>query len=74
MSLASDYAARQSTVEAQKVTANESAPAKLEGPNATLSVDVNGDLMIVPKTTASQLTIPAAQALAVAQWITATFG
>lgn len=74
MSLASDYAATQAAAETTKETANASIPPSLEGPNATLSVDVTGYLLITPKVASTPLLIPPQQALAVAAWINQTFG
>lgn len=74
MSLASDYAATQAAAATTKETANASIPPSLEGPNAILSVDISGFLLITPKVTSAPLLIPPQQALAVASWINATFG
>lgn len=73
MSLASDYAARQAQVDSDRVTANQSQPPTLEGPNAILSVDVSGALLISPKSSSGPLLIPPTQAITVANWIIATF-
>lgn len=74
MSLASDYAATQAAANITKETANASIPPSLEGPNAVLSVDVSGALLITPKGSSGPLLIPPQQALAVAAWINTTFG
>lgn len=73
MSLASDYAATQANADATKVTANQAAPSSLEGPNATLSVTPDGQCLITPKTNTNPITIPAQQAIVVANWIIQTF-
>lgn len=73
MSLASDYAATQASADATKVTANQAAPPMLDGPNATLSVTPDGQCLITPKSNTNPVTIPPAQAVAVANWILATF-
>lgn len=73
MSLASDYASTQAAAAAGQVTANQSAPPTLEGPNAIISVDPDGQCRITPKSNTNPVVIPAQQAVAVAQWILATF-
>ena len=73
MSLASDYAAAQATQAANQVTVNVTEPPKLVGANATFSVTKAGNMLVTP--TGSGVTeAPPAAALAVAAWITATFG
>lgn len=72
MSVARDYATRQAAAAAQQVMANESEPPKLEGPNGTLVVTAEGNLRVVPK--GNSFEAPPQVALAIAQWITATFG
>lgn len=74
MSLASNYAATQTAAAAGQVTANEAAPAPFVGPNGRAEVTASGGLRLVPTAGASVLEIPAAGALAMAAWITATFG
>lgn len=73
MSLASDYAATQAAAAANQVSANETQPPSLDGPNATISVTDDGQCRIVPKGSVTTVVIPANQAIAVANWIIATF-
>lgn len=73
MSIASEYAARQAVAAADLVTANQSEPPKLEGPNAIISVDADGNCRITPKGNPSVVIVPPLQAIAVANWIIATF-
>lgn len=73
MSLASDYAAAQAQVAADQVTANVAEPPQLFGPNATFSVTVQGNMLVV-RTNTGPTEVPPESALALAAWITATFG
>ena len=73
MSLASDYAATQATAASGQVTANAAAPPPLVGANATFSVTPAGNLLVTRTTNNPAEASPAA-ALAVRDWITATFG
>lgn len=74
MSIASDYAAAQATADADKVTANQTVPAPFVGPNGSLSVTPDGNLLVTPASAGSNLTLPPDAALAAAAWIVATFG
>lgn len=75
MSLASDYAATQATAASEQATANAAVPAPFVGPNGgRAEVTPTGGLLLVPGTGTSALEITAAAALALRDWITATFG
>ncbi len=74
MSLASDYAAIQATAAQDQVNANAAVPPSFTGPNGSLTVTKDGNLLIVPAAAGSNLTLPPAAALAAALWINQTFG
>lgn len=75
MSLASDYAATQATAANGQATANAAVPAPFVGPGGgRAEVSVTGGLRLVPGTGTSSLDITSAAALALRDWITATFG
>lgn len=73
MSLASAYAATQAAAAVGQVNANVGEPPPLVGANATFSVTPAGN-MLVTKTGSGPAEAPPAAALAVAAWITQTFG
>jgi len=73
MSRASDFAATQAAAAAQQVTANQAEPPKLEGPKATFVVTDEGNLRVIPKSSTEDMVAPPAAALAIADWINATF-
>jgi hypothetical protein len=73
MSLASVYAASQASAAAGQVTANEAVPPPFIGPNGRAEVTASGGMRLVPNST-GLMEVPAASALAMAAWITATFG
>jgi hypothetical protein len=79
MSLASDYAALQviaagvqASAAADQLTANTARPPSFTGPNGHAEVTANGNLKLV-STSSGPFEIPAAGALAFAQWIFDTF-
>jgi hypothetical protein len=72
MSLASVYAASQTSAATDQATANAGVPAPLVGAHATFSVTPAGNMLITKTDTAPAEATPA-QAIAVANWINATF-
>lgn len=73
MSLASEYAARQAAVETNKVTTNQSAPPAHEGRPCTGSVDTDGNCRLVPGPGLNAIVATPEEAIALANWIVATF-
>jgi hypothetical protein len=73
MSLASAYAALQAAAATEQVDANVAVPAPFVGPNGRAEVTVSGGMRLVPNSS-GPMEVPAAGALAMAAWITATFG
>jgi hypothetical protein len=73
MSLASVYAASQTTQTSNQATTDATVPAPLVGANATFSVTKAGNMLVTPTGPGINEASPAA-ALAVASWINATFG
>lgn len=73
MSLASDYAATQTTADAGKATATAGVPTAFVGPNGRADVTQAGNLVLT-QTTSGAFEITAAGALAFRDWLTATFG
>jgi hypothetical protein len=55
------------------VTTTATRPAPFVGPNGQLQVTDTGDLMAVPGTGVSNITIPAAAVPSIITWLTATF-
>ena len=72
MSLASDYAASQSSAAAEQVSANANAPPSFTGPNGRAEVTTTGNLRLV-STGSGLFEIPPAAALAFRDWLTTTF-
>lgn len=73
MSLASAYAAGQTSADADKATATAAVPAAFVGPNGRADVTPAGNLVLT-QTVSGSFEISAAGALAFRDWLTATFG
>lgn len=73
MSLASEYAAALAVVAADKATTKDTEPPALAESNVRFSVTDEGDMLVSPTGSGAPVVTPA-RALAVAAWITATFG
>lgn len=73
MSLASDYAALQTTQAADQATLDATVPAPLVGPSATFSVTKEGNLRVVNTSRMDVIEASPLAAKAVADWIYATF-
>lgn len=72
MSLASDYAVSQAAADARKVSANEAAPQPYGSTQGTATVDPDGSCRIVPTGT-NAIVLKSGEAVALANWILATF-
>lgn len=72
MSLASDYAAAYAAAKENIATAVATVPNPFVGPNGRAEVTVLGGLHII-QSTSGDFEIPAAAALAFADWINATY-
>lgn len=76
MSLASDYAARASTAATSVTTASATVPPPLIGPGGVVRAEVTpaGFMRLLPGQGGVPIELPPAAALALRDWITATFG